>query len=168
MSQTLSERSFYQLSASVLSIDKHINESHPDPSSLVPYQYDFFLRYVLEGSKSWWASSDQRVYVLKGEYTRQLPGGHILKAGAELLQYDVASEVIKYEPERTYFGKPILDAPLLNYSTSYQYRPRSGSVFVQDKIEVKATQSNVSLGLRWDFLDPTAKRRSWSSFRPSG
>lgn len=158
LSQTLSQHSFYQVSASVLSIDKHINEGRPDPSSLEPYQYDFFLRYVLEGSKTWWAASDQRVYLLKGEYTQQMPGGHILKVGAELLQYDVASEVIKYEPQKTYFGKPILDAPLLNFSTSYQYRPRSGSVYIQDKIDVKATQSNLSLGLRWDFLDPTASR----------
>ena len=158
LSETLSEHSFYQLSASVLSIDKQINEGRPDPSSLEPYRYDFFLRYVLEGSKAWWATSDQRVYVLKGEYTHQLPGGHIVKAGAELLQYDVSSELIKVEPERTYFGKPILESPLLNYSTSYRYRPRSGSVYIQDKIEVKATQSNVSIGLRWDFLDPTASR----------
>jgi outer membrane receptor for ferrienterochelin and colicin len=158
LSHTLTPSSFYQVSASVLSMNKQINEGTPDASSLVPYQYDFYLRYVLEGSKTWWASSDQHVYLLKGEYTNQMSGGHILKAGFEILQYDVSSDVIKYEPQTTYFGKPILDAPLLNYSTSYRYRPRSGSVYIQDKIEVKQTQSNVSLGLRWDFLDPTASR----------
>ncbi len=65
---------------------------------------------------------------------------------------------MKYEPQKTYFGKPIVDAPLLNYSDSYSYGPRTGSVYIQDKIEAERDGSNLSFGVRWDFLDPTAQR----------
>lgn len=83
---------------------------------------------------------------------------HLVKLGLEINQYDISSGMVKYEPQKTYFGKPIEDAPLLNYSNFYRYRPRSGSVFLQDKIEIVRDGSILSLGLRWDFLDPTAER----------
>jgi len=158
LSQTLSKSSFYTLSLSTFYHRSRIGEGSPSGLTLEPYQYDFFLRYIVDGHRNWWANSRQVIYTLKGDFNVQLAKIHLFKAGVEINQYDIASDLIKYEPQTTYFGKPIVGAALLNYSNSYKYHPRSGSVFVQDKVELVRDGSNVSVGVRWDFLDPTAER----------
>jgi outer membrane receptor protein involved in Fe transport len=47
---------------------------------------------------------------------------------------------------------------MLNFGNSYSYRPRSGSVYLQDKVQVEEEGSILTVGLRWDFLDPLAVR----------
>jgi outer membrane receptor protein involved in Fe transport len=47
---------------------------------------------------------------------------------------------------------------MLNYGTEYSYHPLSGSMFVQDKIELSEEGMLLNFGLRLDYLDPTAKR----------
>lgn len=158
LSHTLSQNSYYTLSLSRYFHGARIGEGSKEELSLQPYEYDFYLQYVLRGSRNWWADTRQTVYTLKGDFTTQINKTHLFKVGFELNQYDIFSDLAKYEPQTTYFGKPIVDAPLLNYSNSYNYQPRSGSVFVQDKIELVKDGSNMSIGLRWDFLDPTAER----------
>jgi outer membrane receptor protein involved in Fe transport len=158
LSNTLSEAAFYTLSLSTFYLRSRIGEGDKNSLTLQPYQYDFFLQYILSGERNWWADSRQVIYTLKGDFTQQFNKMHVLKAGFELNQYDIFSDVVKYEPQTTYFGKPLVDAPLLNYSNSYKYYPRSGSVFIQDKVEVVRDGSNFSAGIRWDFLDPTAER----------
>jgi hypothetical protein len=157
-SHTVSEKVFYSASLSRYFHRSAIGESRQDAQKFQPYEYDFFLRYVVGGNRNWWADARQIVYTLKGDVTAQLNRSHILKAGIEINQYNIASDVVKYEPQTTYFGKPIIGAELLNYSNAYTYFPRSGSVYVQDKSELEHDGSNVSFGLRWDFLDPTAER----------
>jgi outer membrane receptor protein involved in Fe transport len=157
-SQTLSDRSYYTFSLSTLYNQSRIGEGPKSDVPLIPYQYDFFLRYVIDGSRSWWQDARQHIYSVKGEYTTELWKNHMVKLGAELNQYDIFSDLLKLEPQKTYFGKPIADAPLLNYSNSYSYRPRSGSVYLQDKAQIVEDGSNFSVGLRWDFFDPTAER----------
>ena len=158
LSHTLSESSFYTVSLSRFYQRSRIGDEDENLSSLQAYEYDFFLRYIVAGRRNWWADTRQIIYSLKGDVTTQLGGTHLLKVGGELNQYDIVSELQKFEPRKTYFGKPMVDAQLLNYSNSYSYRPRSGGIFVQDKVEVVRDGSNVSFGLRWDFLDPTAER----------
>ena len=158
LSHTLSDRSFYTASFNVFYLLSRIGEGSKTSMSLQPYEYDFYLQYIINGPRSWWANTRQTNYSLKADFTTQLAQQHMLKAGVELNQYDVASDVVKYEPQKTYFGKPIVDAPLLNYSDSYSYGPRTGSVYIQDKIEAERDGSNLSFGVRWDFLDPTAQR----------
>ncbi len=157
-SGTLSENIVYSVSLSQFYERNHIGGASKSDLSLQPYEYDFFLRYVLSGQRNWWLESRQRVYNLKADVTAQIGDRHMVKAGVDINQYDIFSNLVKYEPQLTYFGKPILDAPLLNYSNSYHYLPRSGGVFIQDKIQHNEDGSNVSIGLRWDFLDPTADR----------
>ena len=157
-SQTLSDRTFYTVSLNVFHLGSKIGEGDKGSISLNPYQYDFFLQYILAGNRNWWADTRQNVYTIKGDITTQFGGMHIVRAGAEINQYSIYSDVEKFEPQKTYFGKPVVDAPLLNYSNSYDYQPRSGSVFIQDKVEILKDGSNVSFGVRWDFLDPTAER----------
>jgi outer membrane receptor protein involved in Fe transport len=158
LSNTLSETAFYSLSLSTFYLRSRIGEGDKNSLTLQPYQYDFFLQYILSGERNWWADSRQVIYTLKGDFTQQFSKMHLLKVGFELSQYDIFSELVKYEPQTTYFGKPLVEAPLLNYSNSYKYYPRSGSVFIQDKVEIVRDGSNFSVGARWDFLDPTAER----------
>jgi outer membrane receptor for ferrienterochelin and colicin len=157
-SGTLSENLFYTVSLSQFYQRSHIGPDAKTDLSTQPYQYDFFLQYIVDGQRSWWAESRQRVYNLKADLTAQIGERHVLKAGVDVNQYDIYSDLVKYEPQTTYFGKPILDAPLLNYSNSYHYLPRSGGIYVQDKIQHSDDGSNLSFGIRWDFLDPTATR----------
>jgi outer membrane receptor protein involved in Fe transport len=158
LSNTLSENAFYTLSLSTFYLRSRIGEGDKNSLTLQPYQYDIFLKYILSGERNWWADSRQVIYTVKGDFTQQFSRMHVVKAGFELNQYDIFSDVVKYEPQTTYFGKPLVDAPLLNYSNSYKYYPRSGSVFLQDKVELVRDGSNFSVGVRWDFLDPTAER----------
>ncbi len=158
LSHTLSPSVFYTASLSRYYHRSEIGESISDAQNLQPYEYDFFLRYIVAGNRNWWADTRQAVYTLKSDITAQVDRAHTLKAGVEINQYVINSNVVKYEPQTTYFGKPIIGAELLNYSNAYTYRPRSGSVYIQDKVELVRDGSNFSFGLRWDFLDPTAER----------
>lgn len=158
LSNTVSPHSSYTVSLSTFYHRSRIGEGAKEDQVLQPYGYDFYLRYVLEGKRNWWADARQVVYTLKTDYTTQVNEAHLLRLGLELNQYDVFSDLVKYEPQRTYFGKPILDAPLLSYGNSFHYFPRSGGLYVQDKIDLEKDGSMLSAGLRWDFLDPRAER----------
>ena len=147
---TVSLSRFYQLN--------HIGVDSKSDIVINPYQYDIYLRYIITGTRNWWADNRQIVNTFKGNYAYQFTKLHVLKIGAEFNQFDVASDLVKYEPQTTYFGKPIETAPLLNYSNSYSYFPRSGNAFIQDKIEFKRDGATLNAGLRWDFLDPRATR----------
>lgn len=125
---------------------------------VTPYRYDIFLRYIVDGTKNWWAKIQQEVYTVKGDYTSQVDKIHLFKVGFEISQYDIISDLVKFEPQRTYFGKTVENAPLLNYSSLYEYFPRMGSAFLQDKIQFSRDGSILSLGVRWDFMDPRAER----------
>ncbi len=157
-SGTASENVFYTVSLSQFYQRSHIGPELKSDLSTRPYEYDFFLQYIVTGQRAWWAESNQRVYNLKGEITAEIGDRHVVKAGVDINQYEINTDLLKYEPQTTYFGKPVLDAPLLNYSNTYHYFPRSGGVFVQDKVQHNEDGSNLSFGIRWDFLDPTANR----------
>ena len=122
-----------------------------------PFDYDFYLLYVVSGSRSWWADQQQRTYTLKTDLTHELRQRHILKMGAELKQYDIDADLLRLEPQTTFFGRPLVFAQQLNYSTRYHYYPRAGSAYLQDRIE-GASGTTLSFGVRLDFLDPRAER----------
>jgi len=158
LSHTLSPSTFYTVSLSRFYHRSEIGERISEGDPLGAYEYDFFLRYIVAGRRHWWADTRQTIHSLKADFTTHIANMHIVKVGAEFNQYGINSEVVKYEPQTAYFGKPIMGAPLLNYSNSYDYAPRSGNIFLQDKIEIIRDGSNISFGVRWDFLDPTAER----------
>ncbi len=157
VSNTISSSTYFTLSADLFFNRNRIGDDRPT-TGLTPYQYDFYLRYIVSGARNWWADVRQLVGTVKGDITSEQFGNHLFKAGFEFHQYHIQSDVQKFEPQTTYFGKPLNDAPLLDYSNAYAYRPRSGDLFVQDKIQVVADGSILTFGLRWDFLDPTADR----------
>jgi outer membrane receptor protein involved in Fe transport len=157
-SHTVSKNAFYSISLSQALVHSRIGESDPAAADFSPFQYDFFLQYIVSGNRLWAGENFQRVSNLKADFTALLPPRHSLKAGVEFNYYDVDADLRKLEPQLSYFGKPLLDQPLLNYSSSYRYFPRSGSVYIQDKIEFGYDGSIASFGLRYDFLDPRASR----------
>src|SRR5579862_6914666 len=157
LSYTVTPDVHYTMNLSQSLQHSHIGE--PDKSSIdtTAYQYDFFLEYVTSGAEAWWADTKQNIYTVKGDMDIQFSPLHIFKVGYEFNQYDINSDVLRLEPQTTYFGKVITDAPFYNYSYSYDYLPRSGSVYVQDKLLVEKDGATVNLGFRWDFLDPRSE-----------
>ncbi len=122
-----------------------------------PFQYDFFLQYVVGGKRLWWGNSKEYIYTLRFDLTNQVTERHFFKTGIELQYFDIYSDLIKNEPQLTYFGKPLLDRPLLNFSSTYNYYPRAGAFYIEDKF--KLTDGGVlNIGLRYDILDPRASR----------
>jgi len=156
--KTLDASSSYSLTASRYFLHNQIGTGPKTDIVVEPYRYDIFLRYVTDGTKNWWANIQQVVYSLKGDYTAQLAKIHLVKIGFDASQYDIFSDLVKFEPQRTFFGKTIENAVLLNYSNLYEYFPRMGSAFIQDKMQFSQDGSILSVGVRWDFLDPRAER----------
>ncbi len=132
------------------------SKSSINPSDI--YQYDLFLQYIIAGRRNLWSNTSQGVTLFKSDLSTQFEGGHLFKTGGEFYLYSMNADIVKYEPQKSYFGKPLVTSPPLNFSTTYDYHPYSGSVFVQDKFEVKASGMIVNLGGRADFLDPRASR----------
>ncbi len=159
LSQTLSDNFFYTASLSRFSLKSQIGggskESIPADD---PYQYDFYLQYIVSGQRAWWSRTEQENYTAKFDATYKVSSAHLLKVGAEMNFYDVNSDIVKYEPRKTFFGKPLVNEPQLNFSSSYNYKPRTGAVYIQDKYDVPESGILLNFGVRYDFLDPTASR----------
>ncbi|MDP2207338.1 MAG: TonB-dependent receptor [Bacteroidota bacterium] len=153
---SLSEKTFYNVSLSLYSLNQKINEGSKYNIDTSVYQYDFYLQYITEGSRAWWVNQDQNIYTLKADITSQIVKSHLFKVGFEFNQYSIFSDMLKYEPRKTYYGKPLVSEPQLNYSSNYKYYPRSGSFYIQDKFDEEGFTLNI--GGRFDFLDPTAER----------
>lgn len=158
LSHTLSDDVHYTASLSESYMRSRIGDGPKNNLDLTPYQYDDFLEYVTKGNEAWWADSKQGIYTLKTDFDIQPNQLNIMKFGFEINQYDIFSDVVKYNPQTTYFGKVLTGLPELNYSTTYHYYPRSGSAYFQDKLIVEHDGAVVNLGMRWDFLDPRSER----------
>jgi outer membrane receptor protein involved in Fe transport len=157
-SHTVSDIIHYTFTASEYYLRSRIGGDDKNAIPLTPYEYDFFLEYVVKGNQAYWSDTRQNIYTGKGDLVIQPNPRNILKFGFEVNQYDIFSDVVKYQPQTTYFGKILPDEPQLNYSSSYHYFPRTGSIYLQDKLEVEADGAVVNLGFRWDFMDPRSQR----------
>ncbi len=157
---TLSENTFYDVRLSSYYNNSRIGGEHKplfDPGKV--YEYDLFLQYILSGERQLWANTTQRIHTAKGDFTTQVVKSTMLKTGGEINFYHVETDLQKLEPQKTYFGKPLLFETPLNYSTKYRYFPKSGSAYMQGKYSVD--HATISLGFRYDFLNPTAKRPAY-------
>ncbi len=123
-----------------------------------PYQYDFFLQYIVDGQRTWWSNSGQESYGLRFDGTYNVSRTQLLKFGGELTLYNLEADLVKQEPRLTYFGKPLVNEPQITFISAYDYHPRSGSLYAQSKIDVPAEGVLLTFGLRYDFLDPRAER----------
>ncbi len=155
---TLTPRLFYSLSLSQSTLRSRIGTGTAAEVDGQPWEYDFYLLYVTRGDRLWWADLQQNSTTLKSELTSQWRPAHLFKAGMELKQYEIHSSLIKMEPQLSYFGKPLVDLPMLNFSSRYRYFPRFGAVYLQDKYESAASRSVISAGLRCEVFDPRARR----------
>jgi len=159
LSHTVSENFVYTASLSRFSLKAKIGGGSKEEIPVNdPYQYDFFLQYVIDGQRAWWSRTSQENYTAKFDGTYKLNEAHLLKAGGEINFYNVNSDIVKYEPRKTFFGKPLVNEPQLNFSSSYTYKPRTGSLYIQDKFDVPQSGVLLNFGVRYDFLDPTASR----------
>ncbi len=159
LSHTVSDRFYYTASVSRYSLASRIGGGSKDDIPVDnPYQYDFFLRYIVSGQRAWWSRTDQSRSVIRTDAVFSPAGQHLLKFGGELNLYTLNSDVVKYEPRKTYFGKPLVNEPQLNFSSQYRYFPRSGALYLHDKIDLPQDGILLNLGLRYDFLDPRAER----------
>ncbi len=155
---TLSKKTFYTFILGYHDLISKIGSGSMESFAPEPYAYDFYLQYIMSGKRSWWTETHQQVGMLQTHLTSQVHPYHLLKIGAQFNLTRVHSILRKMEPQMTYFGKPLVHEPLLNYSTEFDYTPRSGSVYIQDKFEAGSDRSVVQIGLRFDFLDPRAQR----------
>lgn len=159
LSHSISDKFFYTASLSRYHVSTTIGSgSKESVPANDPYRYDFFLQYIVDGRRGLWSQSTQETYTLKVDGTLKPAATHLLKFGGEVNFYNLHSDIVKYEPRKTYFGKPLVNEPQLNFSSAYSYRPRSGSVYIQDKIDVMREGILLNAGIRYDFLDPTAER----------
>jgi outer membrane receptor protein involved in Fe transport len=158
ISHTISESFFYNASLSRYAVDSEIGDGSASSVDTSLYQWDFFQQYIVEGNRSWWARGSQINNLLKADFTWRFDEHHLVKFGGELSLLEVSSDVVRYEPYLNPFGKPFVNKPLLNYSTDYEYFPRTGSAYLQDKIELSREGMLLNLGLRFEFLDPRAER----------
>jgi outer membrane receptor for ferrienterochelin and colicin len=158
-SHSPSDRFFYTTSLSRYYVTSRIGGgSKQDVPVNDPYQYDFFLRYIVDGQRAIWSRSTQETYTLKADGSFKTETEHLIKFGGELNLYNLSSDIVKYEPRKTYFGKPLVNEPQLNFSSNYTFHPKSGSLYIQDKIDLPTDGILINAGLRYDFLNPTAER----------
>jgi hypothetical protein len=54
LSKTISSNAFFTVSASTFYNQSRINEGSKEDMTLLPYEYDLYLRYVIGGSRNWW------------------------------------------------------------------------------------------------------------------
>jgi outer membrane receptor protein involved in Fe transport len=153
VSHTLSENSFFTASLSNYYVRNVIGDQY-DADTLHPFQYDFFYRYIVGGNRFWHADHQQNILTLKGDYSTLYDRTHMVTAGFQVNRYTIASTLEKYDPQYSYFGKPLEDKPLLATLDDYTYHPWSGSAYVQDKVEFTSDGSTLDFGCRWDVLDP--------------
>ncbi|MDM7927009.1 MAG: TonB-dependent receptor [bacterium] len=157
-SWTLSKRTVLNLDFNWCRTRSRIGGGDPPETDAGLYTYDFFLRYVLSGNRQWRTDDRQSIGIVRGTATSQVNERSLVKAGFEIQFYRIRGDVEKLEPQTTYFGRPLPDRPPLDFSTRYSTSPVSGSLYLQTRHELKREGGLISAGIRWDFLDPRARR----------
>ncbi len=148
---------FYELHLSRLLVGRGVAEgSEEDLLALPGWEYDPFLQWVESGNRLWRYRGSQRINTVRGSMTGQL-GRHRLKAGFEHSWYALSADLLKVEPQTTFYGLPLPEDPPLDFSYDYRYFPRIGAVFLQDTYEAEEGLV-LKVGLRYDWLDPRASR----------
>jgi len=159
LSHAVTDNFFYTVSLSRLSVSTEVGNGSKDEIPVKdPYQYDFFLRYIVSGQLAWWVRSTQNTYSAKLDASFKFLSFHLLKFGGEFNFYDLSSDVLKYEPRKTFFGKPLLGVPQLDFSSSFSYQPYGGAFYAYDKLDLFDEGVLLTYGLRYDVLNPRASR----------
>lgn len=155
---TLSPKVFYSLNFSRYQVHHEMKQFEKNEvENMPPYQYELpWYYFVFAGNRLWWQDAKEINYLVKGNFTAQYHPISQLKMGFEFQYFDLESDLLKYEPQKSFWGKPLLDAELLNFNSYYHYRPYQGAFYLQNKVDNDIVVMN--LGLRYDFLHPRASR----------
>jgi outer membrane receptor for ferrienterochelin and colicin len=153
LSHTVSVNSFFTVSLSNYFVRNTIGRQY-DADTLRPYQFDFFYRFIVDGNKFWHADHRQNILTFKADYSILYDRMHMITAGVQMNRYSIASLLEKFDPQFSYYGKPLENEPMIATYNDYRYHPVSGSAFVQDKVEFTSDGSTIDFGCRWDFMDP--------------
>lgn len=162
LSHSVSSRFYYNLIFSHYVARTRVGDSvREEVPANDPFQYDFFLQYVISGKEALWSRLGQHTTTVKFDGTWKPAADHLMKMGGELNLNSLSSDILKFQPQMTYFGRPLVDRPQIDFSSSYAYAPSSGGVYFSDKIDVMEKDGSLlNLGARFDFLDPRAHRPS--------
>ncbi|MDZ7317918.1 MAG: TonB-dependent receptor [candidate division KSB1 bacterium] len=155
---TLSPYSFYSLNFSRFQLQHKLGQGDKsDVEAMQPFQYELpWYYFVFSGNRLWWQDATEISYLAKGDFTTQYHRIAQFKMGFEMQYFDLENDLVKYEPQKSFWGKPLLDRELLNFSSYYHYRPYQGAFFIQNKVDNDIVVMN--LGLRYEFLNPRAQR----------
>lgn len=155
---TLSPRVFYSLNFSRFQVQHQMGKGNKnDVEAMQPFQYELpWYYFVFAGSRLWWQNATEISYLAKGDFTAQYHPISQFKMGFEFHYFDLENDLVKYEPQKSFWGKPLLDRELLNFSSYYHYRPYQGALFIQNKVDNDIVVMN--LGLRYEFLNPRSQR----------
>lgn len=156
--QSLSPQVFYSVNFSRYQIQHHMGQGDKNNvESMQPFQYELpWYYFVFAGNRLWWQKATELSYLAKGDVTAQYHPIAQFKAGFEFQYFDLENDLVKYEPQKSFWGKPLLDKELLNFTSYYHYHPYQGAFFIQNKVDNDIVVMN--LGLRYEFLNPRAQR----------
>jgi len=148
---SITPRMFYTLSGSQYTIRHRVL----GPDSTPGIAFDRTGNWILYGNLDWKEDSKEVISIAKGDFTDQMTSHLQTKAGGEATLYDLTMDSHK---EEVYIsGDTTGDTTHFNtYETHYHYQPRSGSAYIQEKVEYEGMVMNA--GLRYDFMDPRAQR----------
>jgi len=153
LSHTVSENSFVTVSVSDYFVRNRIG-SEFDRTLLRPFQYDFYYRFIVDGYRFWHADHRQNILTFKADYSTLIDRTHMITAGVQANRNVISSMLERYDPQFSYFGKPLDDQPMIASYNDYRYVPLTGSAFVQDKVEFTSDGSTLDFGCRVDVMDP--------------
>lgn len=148
---SITPRVFYTLSGSQYTIRQKVM----GPDSTRGIVFDRTGNWIRYGQMDWKQDSKEVISIAKGDFTGQMTPHFQVKAGGEATFYDLTMD--SHRQEIYFWGDTTGDTTQFNiYETHYRYQPRSGSAYLQQKIEYEGMVVNA--GLRYDFMDPRAQR----------
>ncbi|GAB4368757.1 MAG: hypothetical protein Kow0042_10080 [Calditrichia bacterium] len=156
-SHNLSSKSYIDAKLSFYRISDKMNDLEKDElDRLEPYDYDVFLLYIIRGDRIWWKRATENITTIRSRLTTFEFMDQYVRLGFDFNYFDINQDLVKFEPQRSIWGKPLVDEPLLNYSNFFHYQPYNGAAFIQAKWETPQG-SQVNIGVRYDFLNPRAR-----------
>jgi len=164
---TSNEHMFHEINYNFTEIRDQLGEgSAPDSiqsTDLYQYQLPYYY-FITSGSQLTWADNVQQIHQLDLK-TKLNIGLHHFKFGLNTHWYAIDKQEDRWEPQLSFWGKPLVTEPPLNYANKYEYSPVQFAAFIEDKIDKDYIIVNV--GLRADYFDPSAEYPEYSGYLDS-
>jgi outer membrane receptor for ferrienterochelin and colicin len=106
---------------------------------------------VIRGEQPWEEDTRERINLVKFDLVGQLGSNHLLKAGIDYQNYQLDSEIERFDP---IFGlNTQTRIAAITTKNKFHYTPKFFGFYIQDKVEFSGIIAN--LGLRYDVFAPT-------------